>query len=433
MTLLKPSPIKKPSKETHKGKNLDMNRIATVILGGGCGTRLFPLTQTCCKPAISFGGRFRLVDIPISNALNSGCNKIYIISQFLSTSLHYHIIKTYRMENFSRGFIKLLSAEQKPCKSDWFQGTADAVRQNVEYLMETSADYVLILSGDQLYQMSFQPMLDLALEKDADLVIASLPVEPKEASRLGILKLDSDHSVADFIEKPQKSADLNVFRNPLFDMDTPFAASMGIYLFKKEALFELLKEDVREDFGKHLIPTQVKKGGVYSFIHDNYWEDIGTIESFYRANLLLTEPHSPINFYSAENPIYSLDQGLPPAKIFDAHLSHSIVSDGAVVNAAEIQNSLIGPRSVVGKGCIISDSYIMGHDHYCDPNSHTYLSIGENCHIKKAIIDKNVRLGNDVKLINTKNLSHYDGEMFFIRDGIIIVPRGAFLPDGFVI
>lgn len=433
MTVLKRSPIKKSSKNSLNDKNLDMNRIATVILGGGCGTRLFPLTQTCCKPAICFGGRFRLVDIPISNALNSGCNKIYIISQFLSTPLHHHILKTYRMENFSKGFIELLTAEQKPCKCEWFHGTADAVRQNVEYLKETSADYILILSGDQLYQMSFQPMLACALEKNADLVIASLPVEPESASRLGILKVDADKGVSDFIEKPQTLAELNTFRNPLFDMDMPFAASMGIYLFKKEALFQLLKEDEREDFGKHLIPTQVKKGGVYTFIHENYWEDIGTISSYYEANLRLTQPHSPINFYSAENPIYSLDQGLPPAKIFDAHLSHSIVSEGAVVNAAEIQNSLIGSRSVVGKGCVITDSYIMGHDYYCDPNSHAYLHIGENCQVQKAIIDKNVRLGNDVKLINTKNLSHYDGESFFIRDGIIIVPRGAFLPDGFTL
>lgn len=414
----------------------DIHDVATLILAGGIGKRLFPLTMARCKPAISFGGRFRIIDIAMSNALNSGCNKIYILSQFLSASLHHHILKTYRIENFLQGFVELLSAEQKPSKNNWYQGTADAVRQSVDYIKEAPVDYFLILSGDQLYNMNFQNMLDFAKEKDADLVVSVLPIETSKAKRMGILKIDQDFKITDFLEKPEHPAES--FRHNLPEFETlnrPYLGSMGIYLFKREVLFKLLEEDPREDFGKHLIPTQVKKGGVYAFVHKDYWEDIGTIESFYQANIDLTKPNPEFDCYNEKYPIYCSNHYLPGPRLFDTHVVNSLISEGAVIHAKEIKNSIIGPRAMIGKGCQIEDSYLIGNDYYFSPAKTDHLPtkfiIGDHCIIKKTIVDTNVQIGNNVQLLNKNRLENYDGKGIFIRDGIIVVARGTTLPNNF--
>ena len=427
--------------------SLDMNRVGCIILGGGEGTRLFPLTATRCKPAICFGGRYRLIDVPISNAINSNCHKIFIVTQFLSSSLHRHIFQTYHVDNFSSGFIDILAAEQKPTTKAWFQGTADAVRQNLDHLIETPVDYFLILSGDQLYNIDFRDMFRFALTTDADLVIAALPVDETNAKRMGILKVNENCSVTDFYEKPQEKLILNRFKaseatlNQIDASLTPnqnYLGSMGIYLFKREALFNLLTQDSREDFGKHLIPSKVEQGNVSAYLYNGYWEDIGTIDTFYNANIALTKPNPPFNCYNEHNPIYCNTLSLSGAKIYNSSVTNSIICEGAIIHADEVSNSILGPRTVVKKGTIIRDSYIMGNDYYVPPIRNTSrlpeeLYVGEQCIINKAIIDKNVCIGNKVQLINKNKLSFFNGDNIFIRDGIIVVMRGATIPDGFIL
>lgn len=432
-------------KETSFSGNVDMNRVASIILGGGQGTRLFPLTVTRCKPAISFGGRYRLIDIPMSNSINSGCQKIYIVTQFLSASLHQHIFKTYRLGTFSSGFIELLPAEQKHQNNMWYQGTADAVRQNLDYFAEAPVDYFLILSGDQLYNIDFQKMVHFARQSNADLVVASLPIQEQDAKRMGLLKIDDSYKITSFVEKPQESHLLEPMRldqkevtqYALDPSEDHYLASMGIYLFKRDALFKLLFEDPREDFGKHLIPTKVDEGKAYAFIHKGYWEDIGTIESFYKANIALTTQEPHFDWYDEERPIFTSPNNLPGPKIYNSHINHSIICEGCIVDADEVSNSILGPRSIVKKGSIIRSSYLMGNDYYTPPirteRLPTELQIGENCIIRNTIIDKHVHVGNGVQLINKNKLNTYDSSDVYIRDGIIIVTRGATLPDGFIL
>lgn len=442
--------ITSPSRETnikHSSQpSIDMSRVAAIILGGGQGSRLAPLTITRCKPAICFGGKYRLIDIPMSNSINSGCLKLFIVTQFLSSSLHQHIYRTYRLGTFSSGFIELLPAEQKPANNNaWFQGTADAVRQNLEYFIETPVDYFLILSGDQLYNLNFQHMISFAQETDADLVVAALPVNEADAKRMGLLKLNEDRSITEFHEKPQERALLDRMCMPEFtikqlgdnfDRNRKYLGSMGIYLFKRQALLDLLQCDPREDFGKHLIPTKVSQGKVAAYLFDGYWEDIGTIESFYKANIALTGPNPPFNCYDEKNPIFAYQNNLPAPKISSTRLNHSIVCDGSIIEADEVKKSILGPRTVVKTGTIIRNSYIMGNDFYSPPIASDRipenLTIGENCIIDHAIIDKHVHIGNGVQLKNKNKLTHYNSEHLYVRDGVIIVSRGTNLPDGFI-
>ncbi|MBS4169013.1 glucose-1-phosphate adenylyltransferase [Parachlamydia sp. AcF125] len=411
-------------------------RVASIILGGGEGVRLFPLTLSRCKPAIPVGGRYRLIDFSISNSLNSGYQKIFILTQFLSSSLHQHIFRTYQFDPFSGGFIELLPAEQKPHKKTWYQGTADAVRQSLECFLETPVDYFLILSGDQLYNMDFRPMLQFARHNDADLVVASLPVNAKDASRMGILKVNEACQIIDFCEKPKTEEDLSPFYLP-HEEGKNYLGSMGIYLFKREVLFDLLHADPREDFGKHLIPTKVKEGGAFTYLYHGYWEDIGTIGSFYEANIALTRPYPPFNYYDEGYPIYTSRSYLPGAKILKSQIDQSIICEGSIVEASTVTHSILGPRSVIKKGTTIRNSYVMGNEFYAPPvqikNRPSKLSIGKDCVIERAIIDKYVNIGDGVQLINKNRLTTFDGEHVFIRDGVIIVPRGANLPDGFII
>ncbi len=418
----------------------DMNRVAAIVLSGGEGTRLFPLTLSRCKPALCFGGRYKLIDIPISNSINSGCNKIFVVTQFLSASLHQHIFNTYRPDNFNLGFLKILSAEQKPSKQGWFKGTADAVRQNIEYLQEVPADYFLILSGDQLYTMDYSEMLKAAIKSNADVVVAALPVMIEDCKRMGILKIDDQNKIIDFIEKPQNLSVIDHMQLESEDNEDAsqmYLGSMGIYLFKREALLNLLKEDSREDFGKHLLPTMIERGKAAAYVFEGYWEDIGTIESFYNANIALTAKEPLLDCYDEFNPIHTTRSNLMGPKIFNTLINHSILCEGCILEGDEISHSILGPRTVVKKGTIITSSYVMGHDYYNLPakteSLPEELHIGKNCIITKSIIDKNVCIGDNVRLVNKNNLSHYDGNNIYIRDGIIIVPRGATISDGFVL
>lgn len=436
-------PLTTPQPRRHQ---IDMGRVATLILGGGQGSRLFPLTKSRCKPAMCYGGRYRLIDIPISNSLNSGCKKIFVITQFLARSLHQHIFSTYRMDPFSAGFIEVLSSEEKHHDKVWYHGTADAVRQNLEYIVETPADYFLILSGDQIYNMDFRNMLHFARETEADVVIASLPVAEKEAKRMGVLQIDNSNFITSFFEKPQLRKDLNRMALPPSEVKRlginpteklEFLGSMGIYLFKRKALIDLLIKDSREDFGKHLIPTQVAKGNIAAYIHQGYWEDIGTIESYYKANMALTQPTPPFNCYNEDWRIYTHQSPLPGARIENTHVTSSIICEGTTIEADEISRSIIGPRTIIKKGSIVRDSYLMGNDYYAlnveSSNLPANFEVGQNCILRNCIIDKHVCIGNGVQLINKENFVNYDDENVYIRDGIIIIPRGATLPDGFVI
>jgi glucose-1-phosphate adenylyltransferase len=436
----------KPQKERNDNTLIDMKRVAVIILGGGQGTRLFPLTATCCKPAACVGGKNRLIDIPISNALNSGCSRIFIITQFLSTSLHKHIIRTYQLGSIAAGSIELLAAEQRPTQQSWFQGTADAVRQNIEYFIHTPAEYYLILSGDQLYKMDFQHMMHFARETDADLTVAALPVAETEATRMGLLKVNEDRLITEFHEKPQERAILDHMRLPDFtlrqmgegfDQERKYLGSMGIYLFKRQALLDLLKLDLREDFGKHLIPTKVKQGKTAAYLFDGYWEDIGTIGAYFKANMALTNPRPPLNYYDENFPIFSQLSHLPAPKIMNTRVKDSIICEGSVVEADIVQSSILGPRTIVKEGTVIRNSYLIGNEFYAPPmsadNLSSHFKIGSHCLIDHAIIDKNVHIGDGVQLVNKRKLTHFNSDNVFIRDGIIVVSAGARLPDGYVL
>lgn len=440
--------------QTPRPNMIDMGRVATIVMGGGQGSRLFPLTQSRCKPAICYGGRFRLIDVPISNALNSGCKRIFVLTQFLARTLHSHLLSTYHFDSFCGNSVEVLPAEENLKGKNWFQGTADAVRQHLDYLAESPADYFLILSGDQVYSMDYRNLLRFAIATEADAVVACLPVGEAEAKRMGVMQIDGSNMITSFFEKPQLKRDLNrmalqgaeVKRLRLNErkkdpskgpQENVFLGSMGIYLFKREALIKLLKGDTREDFGKHLIPTKVKEGNIAAYIHQGYWEDIGTIDSFYKANMALTTETPPFNLYNDTWRLFTQPTALPGARISNTVIKNSMISEGSFVYADEVSNSIVGLRAIIGKGTILRDTYMMGNDFYAPQHASSSLpkafSIGENCLIKKTIIDKHVHIGNRVQLTNKENLDHYDSDLLYIRDGIIVVPRGSTIPDGFII
>ena len=408
-------------------------QVATIILAGGQGTRLYPLTINHSKPAVSYAGRYRLIDIPISNSINSNFRQIFVIAQYLSSELAHHISQTYHFDAFNPGSIDVLTPqENEEGKKQWFAGTADAVRKNLSLLLKSPAEYFLILSGDQLYNIHFLEMVEFAKESGADLTIASTVVPKKDAKRMGLLKVDKMNFLEDFVEKP---TDPEVLEKFAIDEDQ-YLASMGIYVFKREALVSLLEQDQRHDFGFHLIDTALKTKKTATFIHKGYWEDIGTVGSYYDANLILTKSNAGLNTYDERNPIYTRPTFLPGPKILGSQISNSIICEGSLIEAKEVTNSIIGLRSQVGKGTIIRDSIIMGNHFYMPPEHKSEplskeFSIGENCIIEKAIIDEFVEIKNDVKLINKKKLTQYDGDGIYIRQGIIIVPSGTHLPDGF--
>lgn len=420
--------------------------VATIILAGGQGTRLFPLTQTRCKPSVCFGGRYRLIDIPISNSLNAQIQDIFVISQYFASSLNQHILETFQVDQFHLSKIHLLCPEETSERKTWFNGTADAVRQNSEHIANCSAEYFLILSGDQLYNMDFVDMLQFAKEKDADLVIASLPVEECEATRMGLLKTDDTCAVQDFFEKPTDLQVLKQFALPADFLDghkvknpqsQHYLGSMGIYIFKRKALFDLLKEQ-GDDFGKNLIPKQLKKGKTSTYVYKGYWEDIGTVASFFQANLALINQSHCLDTYDKHNPIFTHQFQLPSPLIKDTFVHRTIISQGAIIEAKEVVNSILGVRVIVKKGTVIRNAIVLGNLFYEPPplrEEHLpeEFTIGENCLIENAIIDEHSYIGNNVQLTNVNKLQTFDGNGIFIRDGIIIVTSGTKIPDGFVL
>jgi glucose-1-phosphate adenylyltransferase len=421
-------------------EEVDMSLVDCLALCGGQGSRLFPLTQARSKPGVAFGGYYRLVDIALSNALSARCRKIYVLTQCFASSLHQHIYKAYSTNPTVAHTIEILTAEQRMDQQCWYRGTADAVRQNIATLKESPARYFLIICGDQVYHLDFARMVRVAQKRDADLLIASVLVNETDASRFGVMKVNERHAIKDFCEKPREPRILKRFVCPQRIVDAikpgsegPFyIGSMGIYLFKREALFQLLEDDLREDFGKHLIPTQLDKGSCHSYIYDGYWEDIGTIASFYHTNLALTRQEPPFSWYTDNPVLRSLRQSLPPAKILQANVNHSLICDGAIVEADQVTNSILGPRTIVNHGSVIQDSYVIGNDTYCNSDGQP-LAIGRGCHLRRVILDHNVSLGAGVVLTNQNQLHEYNGDGVFIRDGIIIVTRGTHLPDGFTL
>ena len=418
-------------------------RTLSIIMGGGAGTRLYPLTKERAKPAVPLGGKYRLVDIPISNCLNSGLRSIYILTQFNTMSLHRHIQASYKFDNFSRSFVDILAAQQTPQSTQWYQGTADAVRQNLRYFLEQPYDYFLILSGDQLYRMDFRTLLHQHIRSGAEITLAVTPVQRAAASDFGIMLSGPDHRIVRFEEKPKDPTlldELKLDRETLASIgrgpeEELFQASMGIYVFNRQVLVECLEGDLA-DFGKHVIPKAIGERHVNAYIFEGYWEDIGTIRAFYEANLDLTNLVPKYSFFEATAPIYTHPRFLPGSKINGATLRQAIVSDGCIISDAHIERSVIGVRSIIRSGATIRNSVIMGGDYFeasaPEPSPGVPpIGIGRNCVIDRAIIDKNARIGDGVVITPEGKELNLDAENHFIRDGIVVVPKDAVIPVGF--
>jgi glucose-1-phosphate adenylyltransferase len=418
-----------------------LQRTLAIIMGGGAGTRLFPLTKDRAKPAVPLGGKYRIVDISISNCLNSGLRSIYLLTQFNSMSLHRHIQASYKFDNFSRSFVDILAAQQTPEGSQWYQGTADAVRQNMRYFLEHPYDYYLILSGDQLYRMDFRALLHQHIRLDADITLATKPVARHQVFEFGIMQSAVDRRITGFIEKPSDESgvqDMKMSQELLRDIganedDELFQASMGIYVFNRNVLTKCMESD-RFDFGKHIIPTSIKDRHVSAFIFDGYWEDIGTIRAFYEANLDLTDVVPEYSFFEPQSPIYTHPRFLPGSKINGATLRQAIISDGCIISDAHLERSVIGIRSVIQSGATIRNSIVMGADYFelgRTDSSQPAMGIGKNCVIDRAIIDKNARIGDGVVITPEGKAQNLDADNYFIRDGIVVVPKNAVIPEGF--
>lgn len=404
-----------------------------VILGGGAGTRLQPLTLKRSKPAVPLAGRHRLVDIPISNCINSDIRQIYLLTQFNSASLHRHVQETYNFDSFSKGFVRLLAAEQTPESGVWFQGTADAVRQCFTHIKNSQPDLIVVLSGDQLYRIDFREVIAKHIKNKADVTICTKPVVRGEARELGILQINESDKICRFVEKPQEEPLLDELALP--NDKKHLLASMGIYVFNAGILETLLTEIDEVDFGKHIIPEAVEKYNVYSYIFDRYWKDIGTVKMFWEANLALTKQRPEFRFYNDIAPIYTRPRDLPPTKIFECWLSECLVAEGGILYAERIDQAVIGLRTVIRQGTIIEKSIIMGADFY-DLNKEikddVRLGIGKNCKISHAIIDKNVRIGNNVT-ISPEGKEDMEADLYTIKDGIVVVKKGAVIPDNTII
>lgn len=418
------------------------SNVICIVLGGGQGSRLFPLTATRSKPAVPIAGKYRLVDIPISNCLHSGIDRIFVLTQFNSASLNKHIKNTYHFSSFSKAFVDILAAEQTPTSVAWFQGTADAVRQSLHHLNVHEFDYVLIASGDQLYQMDFEEMISNHVKNNADISIATIPVVASDVPGFGILKTDEQHWITQFVEKPKKDFEhlQSEVSNEMRAAGRTYLASMGIYVFNRKVLFDLLQGNDRTDFGKEVIPQSIADHKVLSFQYEGYWEDIGTIPSFFNANLDLTDDIPKFNLFD-KNHIFTRSRMLPPSKISGPKLKNTIISDGCIINASEITRSVIGIRTRIGFDSIIDNCYIMGSDNYqtleqieeSRANGTPIMGIGDRCHIRNAIVDKNCYIGNDVKINVGQPLANGDYDKYTVMDGIVVLKKRAVIPDGTVI
>jgi len=427
---------------------VDSKNVLSVILGGGQGTRLFPLTKERAKPAVPLAGKYRLVDIPISNCINSGLKRVYLLTMFNSASLHRHVTASFKFDQFSNGFVEILAAEQTLTDTSWYQGTADAVRKNLIHLLNHEFDYLLILSGDALYRMDFRQILTQHVEKKADLTVATIPVRRWEIAGLGIMQMDEDFQIQRFVEKPKEPEVQDSLRLDrkwygqlgIQSDEELFLASMGIYVFDREVLVELLDNDYT-DFGKHIIPGAIRTHRVYSHVFQGYWEDIGTIRSFFEANLELTSVLPRFNFFDMTAPIYTRPRFLPSCKVNGATVEHSLIADGCIINSARIRHSLVGLRSVVGEGSDLYRTVVMGSDFYehavsiaqNEAAGHPRIGIGRNTRIENAIIDKNSRIGDNCVISPAGKPAEVDHPLYYIRDGVVIIPKSGCIPHGTVI
>lgn len=421
-----------------------MEKVVTAILGGGQGSRLWPLTQHRAKPAVPIGGKFRLIDIPISNSLHAGIDRIFVITQFNSASLHRHISQTYRFSAFSLGFVNILAAELTTERKDWFQGTADAVRQCLPRLLEQDPPEVLILSGDQLYMMNISEFIQTHRTRQADLTIAVKPVSREDATGFGILRLDPSGRIIEFVEKPKDPAlldelALDAQTQAALGFPAPqgsYLASMGIYVFRPEVLTDLLVGSSTVDFGREVIPQSLSNYKVFAYPYEGYWTDIGTIPSFHRANLDLTLPLPPLNMYDPDLRVFTHPRFLPGTKVNECFVRWSILSEGSILSGSRVEDSIIGVRAVVREGAVIERTVVMGANSWenlPDGSSQVPIGIGRNCHIRNAILDFNVRIGDGCRLVNEAGIQHADNDQYAIRDGIIVVMKNAVLPPGTVI
>ena len=421
-----------------------MRDTLALILGGGQGSRLFPLTQHRSKPAVPIGGKYRLVDVPISNCLHADLRRIFVLTQFNSASLNRHVAGAYRMDTFSNGFVEILAAEQTPDSSAWFQGTADAVRKAARHFAQYEADYYLILAGDHLYRMDYAAMLDAHVERQADVTIAALPVTATDATSMGIFTFDWRGAIEQFEEKPNlerlsaigRSAPAGSTFMPLDDAK-PFVASMGIYVFTREVLFELLELEGGVDFGRQLIPAALEKYRVVAHLHNDYWADVGTVESFYDANIMLTEPGAPFSFYDHHRPIYTHARFLPPSRVNGSTFERTLLAEGCYVDQAVVQDSVVGIRTTIGAGAQVRRSVLLGADSYDAPthghDSGVAMGIGPGVELNRVIVDKNARIGEGSRLLNLQGLRDFDGPNYYIREGILIVPKDAVIAPGTVV
>ncbi|XLS27459.1 glucose-1-phosphate adenylyltransferase [Flavobacteriaceae bacterium M23B6Z8] len=415
--------------------------VLAIILGGGQGSRLAPLTSSRSKPAVPIAGKYRLVDIPISNCMNSNISRMYVLTQFNSASLNKHIKNTYHFSFFSRAFVDILAAEQTPENTNWFQGTADAVRKCMQHFLNHDFKYALILSGDQLYDMDFNKMLENHIKSEAAISIATLPVNAKDASGFGILKTNDEQRITSFIEKP--SADLlpewtSDVSNEMKNQGRHYLASMGIYIFNKNLLIDLMNDPTTMDFGKEIIPQSIEKNKVISYQYEGYWTDIGNIDSFFAANLGLTDDIPAFNLFNESRRIFTHARMLPPSKIAGTTLEKALIAEGCIIHASRIERSVIGIRSRIGRGTTISNAYMMGSDHYqhieelqASNPSKIPMGIGEHCYLTNVILDKNCCIGNDVRIEGGPDKAFEDNELYTIKDGIVVIKKGAVIPHGF--
>ena len=423
-------------------------RVLSVVMGGGRGSRLFPLTRDRSKPAVPLAGKYRLVDIPISNCINSRLNQIYLLTQFNSASLHQHISYSYKFDHFSQGFVDILAAEQTPTSDSWYEGTADAVRKNLIHILNNDFEYMLILSGDQLYRMDFREIIASHMERDAELTVATIPVGREFAPGFGIMHNDEQGRISRFVEKPGTPELLDSLKLPAEQLakqelepgSDHYLASMGIYLFNRQTLIELLENEM-SDFGKHIIPRSIGTHRVYSFVYQGYWEDIGTIRAFFEANLDMTSTMPQFDFFQMETPVYTRPRFLPASKINGAAIDQAIISDGCIIDRSRISQSLIGVRCLIASGCRVHRSILLGSNNYeteaskaaSDRDGIPRIGVGANTRIENTIVDKNARIGADCVITPEDKPEQLDGKNYFIRDGIVIIPKNAVIPDGTVI
>lgn len=429
-------------------QTINTSKVLSVIMGGGQGTRLFPLTKERAKPAVPLAGKYRLVDIPISNCINSGLRRIYLLTQFNSASMHRHISQSYKFDHFSGGFVEILAAEQTYTNTSWYQGTADAVRKNMIHFMNHDWDHLLILSGDQLYRMDFRHIVDQHTESGADVTIATIPVGRVDAQSLGLMQINEDRRIVRFTEKPKDPAVLDSIRLPqewherlgIQATGELFLASMGIYVFNRDVIKQLL-ENNSTDFGKEILPRSIETHKVFSYTFEGYWEDIGTIRAFFEANLDLTSELPRFNFFDMSAPIFSRPRFLPGSKINGAHVDHAVISDGCILNDARISNSIIGLRCLVGAGTSLHRVIMLGSDYYESQASIMEnegqglppIGIGRNTKIENTIVDKNARIGDNVVITPAGKPETVDHPLYYIRDGIVIIPKNGVIPNGTVI